>query len=168
MSSSPPIPNYPTSTNQNENKNSNDENISTTINNNTIQFNDISSDQAHYSNVNMNRRTDRYSLPNLSRIDESPLPHSINDNTTRVIYPSNHSFDKSIKIPQPRFFTGEAPVTAMMVQSFIRGMNRYLEAVNIDINTIESKRISARYLDKHALMWFDYVEEKTIVSSWKL
>lgn len=68
--------------------------------------------------------------------------------------------NRLVKILTPTPFTGKPPVYATIVQSFVRSMDRYLNAVKVEHNTEDSKLIAIQYLQGNALLWIDHIEER--------
>jgi retrotransposon gag protein/zinc knuckle protein len=78
------------------------------------------------------------------------------------------SNNRLIKIRSPPTFSGQPPVTAMQVQSFIRKMDRYLKVVHILPSSLDSKDVSVQFLEEQALIWLDHLEKEQpdIINSW--
>jgi len=148
-----------------------------TDSNNTLTINNTTQQQPSQPQQPISRRLSNGRTSFVNRVIKFTSPNEEMNNTNNVIVldpidemSSNVNNDcySKVKIPTPKPFTRKLPIQALTVQTFIRSMDRYLAAVKIDCNSVESKLISVRYLEDNALIWFDYIEQRKpeTVSSW--
>ena len=77
-------------------------------------------------------------------------------------------YNGMVKFPTPAKFAGKPGSSPMLLIDFISSMNRYLDAIGINANSIASLRVATMSLSEFASQWYDYevIRDPDSFTSW--